>query len=202
MFGNRVDDATKDTIVTVISADAVIEGSLIAKHAIRVDGVVNGAVRTKESVVVGNNAIVRGGIRASNVMSAGDVYGGIESPKGKVEISDTGRVFGDITAARLIIDENAVFQGNCTMTGRGSKASAETVKVPDDLETTAEKEAKEARKHRDEDGDRIPDSNEDKPAKAADSSAEEDRKETSADGDDNSSRKDGKEKESEDDAEK
>ena len=136
MFGSKVDDANNDRIVTVISADVTIEGSLIATHAVRVDGIVNGAVRTKESVVVGNKAVVRGGIKASNVATAGDVYGDIEAPKGKVEISDTGRVFGDVTAERLVVDENAVFQGRSIMTGKGAKPAGEAVAVPADLGET------------------------------------------------------------------
>ncbi|MCR5179497.1 MAG: polymer-forming cytoskeletal protein [Lachnospiraceae bacterium] len=133
MFGSKVDDALNDKIVTIISSDVTIEGSVLATHAIRVDGIVNGAVRTKESVVVGNKAVVRGGIKASNLMSAGDVYGDVECPKGKVEISDTGRVFGDITAERLVIDENAVFQGKCTMTGKAAKPAGEAIDVPKEL---------------------------------------------------------------------
>ena len=135
MFGSKVDDAANDKIVTLISSDVTIEGSVLATHAIRVDGIVNGAVRTKESVIVGSKAVVRGGIKASNLMSAGDVYGDVECPKGKVEISDTGRVFGDITAERLVIDENAVFQGKCMMTGKGAKPAGEPVVVPENLGT-------------------------------------------------------------------
>ncbi|MCR5675261.1 MAG: polymer-forming cytoskeletal protein [Lachnospiraceae bacterium] len=145
MFG-KVDDATKDKLVTIISEDVVIDGSIVAKKAIRVDGIVNGAVHTKESVVVGAHAVIRGGIKASNVMTAGEVYGDIEAPKGKIEISDTGRVFGDLSATNLVIDENAVFQGKCVMNGKDAQPTKEAVEVPEDLDERAEKVQEEQEK--------------------------------------------------------
>ena len=82
MFGNKVDDALNDKIVTLISADVTIEGSVIATHAIRVDGIVNGAVRTKESVIVGSKAVVRGGVIASNLMGATGAFQSTNLPPG------------------------------------------------------------------------------------------------------------------------
>ena len=146
MFGrNR---ASKGRIMTVIGPDVVIEGSVIGRRAIRVDGIVNGAVRTRDSVVIGSNGVVRGGIKASSVVNAGEVYGGIEAPQGRIEISDTGRVYGDLTAARVIIDEDAVFQGHCTLTGRSAMPASETILVPDDLEEQAEREIAKSRRGR------------------------------------------------------
>ena len=41
-------------------------------------------------------------------------------------VSDTGKLIGDLTAKTLVIDENALFQGQCTMSNE--KTSAETAK--------------------------------------------------------------------------
>ena len=146
MFGKKEADASNDRIMTIIASDVVVDGSIVAKKAIRVDGIVNGAVHTEKSVIVGHRAVVRGGIKASSVMTAGIVYGGIEAPKGKVEISDTGKVFGDVTASGIIIDEKAVFQGNCIMTGKKAQPKEETIVVPQDLDEKAEEARKAAEK--------------------------------------------------------
>ena len=58
MFG-RKKKREKDAVMTVIAFDVVVEGSILGKKGIRVDGAVNGAVHTRESVIVGNRACVR-----------------------------------------------------------------------------------------------------------------------------------------------
>lgn len=154
MFGNKADAVSREKIATIISADAVIDGSVTAEQAIRVDGRVKGFVHTNESVIVGAGAVIEGGVKASNVLTSGEIRGGIEAPDGRIEITDTGKVFGDIKASRLVIDENAVFQGKCTMTGKDSQKNDQedpagseepAAKAPEEKHTgSAEEKAEES----------------------------------------------------------
>lgn len=144
MFGSKKEapvEASLEQIGTIIGPGAVIEGPLTTKDSTRIDGTVKGNVTISGALVVGQEAKVYGTISAMNVYVAGEVNGSISAPQGKVEISDTGSVIGDITCKGIIIDENAVFQGKCDMTGADkSSASIAKERAASDKESS-EKEA-------------------------------------------------------------
>ena len=59
-------------------------------------------------------------IFAKQVVIAGEVIGNIEATSG-LEICNTGRVYGDISGDRLIIDEGAIYKGKVNMDVISSK---------------------------------------------------------------------------------
>ncbi len=119
-------DAGLDQITTIIAQGAVIDGPLTTKEGTRIDGTVNGNVTVNGSLIVGQEAKIVGAVTATNLFLAGEIQGNVGVANGKVEISDTGKLIGDLAAKTLVIDENALFQGQCTMTQE--KTSAETAK--------------------------------------------------------------------------
>ena len=131
MFGNKnnaaEDSALLEQVGTIIGPGAVLEGPLTTKDSTRIDGTVKGNVTVSGALIVGQDGKVVGTISALNVYVAGEVTGNITAPQGKIEISDTGKVNGDITCKGIIIDENAVFQGKCEMSGQ-DKSSASIAK--------------------------------------------------------------------------
>ncbi len=115
-----------DQITTIIASGTIVDGPLTTKEGTRIDGTVNGNVTVNGSLIVGQEGKIVGAVTATNIFLAGEIQGNISAASGKVEISDSGKLVGDLTARTLVIDENAVFQGQCTMTHE--KASAETAK--------------------------------------------------------------------------
>ena len=113
-------------ITTIIASGAILDGPLTAREGTRIDGTVNGNVTINGSLIVGQEGKIVGAVTATNLFLAGEIQGNINAANGKVEISDTGKLTGDLSAKTLVIDENAVFQGQCTMTTE--KTSAETAK--------------------------------------------------------------------------
>ena len=53
-------------------------------------------------------------------MIGGEAYGDIYASN-RVEANASGRIYGNIHTKSLIVDENAIFQGTCEMTGREEK---------------------------------------------------------------------------------
>ncbi len=123
---NDSTDAAPNQITNIIASGTIIDGPLTAKEGTRVDGTVNGNVTVNGTLIVGQEGKISGAVTASNLYLAGEIQGNISAGSGKVEISDTGKLIGDLTAKTLVIDENAVFQGQCIMTTE--KTSAETAK--------------------------------------------------------------------------
>jgi cytoskeletal protein CcmA (bactofilin family) len=146
MFGNKKDttvDPALEQVGTIIGPGAVLDGPLTTKDSTRIDGTVKGNVTISGALIVGQEGKITGTVSAMNAYIAGEVTGNISAPQGKVEISDTGKVIGDVTCKGIIIDENAVFHGNCEMTSidKSSAAIAKERAVADKSseETTEEK---------------------------------------------------------------
>ena len=157
MFGNTKKDSTNATeneileqVGTIIGPGAVIDGPLNTKDSTRIDGTIKGNVNISGALIVGQEGKIFGTASGVNIYIAGEVNGNLSAPQGKVEISDTGRVVGDVICKGIIIDENAVFQGRCEMTGleRNSadiaKERAAAVTESNDSESKSESEAKES----------------------------------------------------------
>ena len=124
MFGNTKKDSTSATdneileqVGTIIGPGAVIDGPLTTKDSTRIDGTIKGNVNISGALIVGQEGKIFGTASGVNIYVAGEVNGNLSAPQGKVEISDTGKVVGDVICKGIIIDENAIFQGRCEMTG-------------------------------------------------------------------------------------
>ena len=146
MFGSKKDnsvDPALEQVGTIIGPGAILDGPLTTKDSTRIDGTVNGNVTISGALIVGQEGKITGTVSAMNAYVAGEITGNVSAPQGKVEISDTGKVIGDITCKGIIIDENAVFHGNCEMTSidKSSAAIAKERAVADKSseETTEEK---------------------------------------------------------------
>jgi cytoskeletal protein CcmA (bactofilin family) len=89
-------------------------GELEFEDTMRIDGRFNGKIVSKNELIVGENATVEGDIHVGKIAVNGTVMGKIFAAE-KVEIHRSGRVFSDIETPALIIEEGAIFQGNCVM---------------------------------------------------------------------------------------
>lgn len=114
MFGNKTKDFSAEKINSIIGADAVIEGTFTTKDTTRIDGVIKGDIHSAGTLIIGKSAKVEGKVKAANIMIAGEITGDLQI-KERIEATGTSKIFGDIVAKSLSIDENAKFRGRCTM---------------------------------------------------------------------------------------
>ena len=103
-----------ETIDSIIGHHVYFEGILSSKESLRIDGRVKGKVECEGSVVIGSEGKVEGEILADNVFIAGELTGNATA-RNKLEIIEKGKVFGDITTAKLVIDPEVIFEGKCRM---------------------------------------------------------------------------------------
>lgn len=123
MLGKNKNTAYMDDahakVGTLIGEGAVFNGNLSAPEAIRIDGTVNGNCNCDKCLILGPQGQINGNIFAQCVIISGTVDGDI-SVEGKLELLSTGKLTGNISAKSLVIDENACFDGRCTMTTTAS----------------------------------------------------------------------------------
>ena len=99
------------------------KGDLEFEDTMRIDGKFNGRVRSKNELIVGESAHIEGEIHVGRIAISGTVVGKIIADQ-RVEIHRNGKVYSDVDTPALIIEEGAIFQGNCVM---GDKKTAGNV---------------------------------------------------------------------------
>lgn len=115
---------TKMKIGTVIGEGAVFDGNFTSPETMRMDGTLNGNCTCEKLLIIGAKGKIIGNITAQNLIISGQVEGDIDA-RGKLELLSTGKITGNITAKSLVIDENAFFDGKCTMTTPGTKDASD-----------------------------------------------------------------------------
>jgi len=120
-------------INTIIGGNSKVEGLLEASDPTRVDGLVQGKILSKSSVIVGEHGVVRGDINAVEILIAGTVYGNLKAEQ-RIELTETGRVLGDLVTKTLVIDEGASFKGSCTMEVMEEKKASDGAHAEQDIE--------------------------------------------------------------------
>lgn len=93
------------------------KGELEFDDTMRIDGKFNGRITSKNELIVGESAHIEGDVHVGRIAISGTVVGKIVASQ-RVEIHRNGKVFSDIDTPALIIEEGAVFQGNCVMGDR------------------------------------------------------------------------------------
>ncbi|HDZ24154.1 MAG TPA: polymer-forming cytoskeletal family protein [Desulfobacteraceae bacterium] len=104
----------KDQINAFLGKDTEFEGKLSFTGAVRIDGRFKGEIFTEGTLILGEAAVVESDIEASHIIISGEVHGNILA-KSRIEIHAPGRVFGNIQAPVVTIDEGVVFEGSCQM---------------------------------------------------------------------------------------
>ncbi len=93
-----------------LNADVEIKGSIKFSGELTFDGRLEGDVQTDGVFTLGENGHVTGNINAQNVLAKGKLNGTITA-KDKVEVKARSEIFGDIRAAKLVIEEGVTFVG-------------------------------------------------------------------------------------------
>ncbi|MCF7887125.1 MAG: polymer-forming cytoskeletal protein [Candidatus Omnitrophica bacterium] len=99
----------------ILDVDATMQGSLVFSDPVnlRINGEFDGNLTTKGSLTVGETASVKAQIKGENVIISGKVNGTIKADN--VKLFSTAEVYGDIQAAKISIEEGAIFDGRCQM---------------------------------------------------------------------------------------
>lgn len=93
----------------------VLTGETNFQAMLRVDGHLTGRVTSADgTLVVGSTGQVDANIMVAAAIIGGTVNGDIIATE-KLELGRTARVVGNVQTPRLLIEDGAIFEGNCTM---------------------------------------------------------------------------------------
>jgi cytoskeletal protein CcmA (bactofilin family) len=95
-----------------LSTDVEIKGNLKFTGELTFAGKLDGEIQSEGSLHLGDEAVIRGNINVNSVVLRGKITGNA-SARERIEIKAKAELFGDIRAAKLIIEEGATFVGKC-----------------------------------------------------------------------------------------
>lgn len=122
-----------EQVETIIASDIVFVGDITAGGSMRFDGNLKGSITLTGNLIIGRNALVSGIVTATNVHLIGTAEGLIRCDQ--LKILSTGKLTGDAEIKSLIIDEGAIFIGNCkTLDDEGNTTSVTEFNDADDID--------------------------------------------------------------------
>ena len=106
--------AEKNYEINSISFGSTLSGDLVSSGDVRIDGVLNGSVKTEGKLVLGERGIVEGEVSCSSAIIAGELKATIVTLE-LLTLKATAKLSGEIIAGKLAIEPGAVFSGKCSM---------------------------------------------------------------------------------------
>lgn len=119
--------------INLVGEGTTFEGTLRAESDVRTSGRVVGRLEVNGKAIVAETGMVEGEIVATNADIAGNVQGEIHVEE-QLVLKHTARIDGTIETDRLVVEEGAIFTGECRM---GDLAEATTEPETDDAEADA-----------------------------------------------------------------
>ncbi len=94
----------------VLNSDVEVKGTLKFSGELTFDGKLDGDINSDGTLNLGENAVVKGTVDVGSVVVRGKITGNIVA-KEKVDLKARTELFGDVRAAKLVIEEGVTFVG-------------------------------------------------------------------------------------------
>jgi cytoskeletal protein CcmA (bactofilin family) len=108
---------------THIGKTLTIRGELSGTEDLFLDGIFDGSVNLPESrLTVGPNARISADLNVRDLIVFGTVDGNVVAT-GRIDLRQTAVLNGDLTAARLSVEEGAAVRGRVDLTGNPSPST-------------------------------------------------------------------------------
>lgn len=123
--------------VSIVAHGARCVGDIECTGILRIEGRLEGSVRSTEQALVTREGFLLGDVEAGIVLVAGTIRGNVTASE-RVELQPGANVEGDITAPRVVVADGSTFNGRLTMRAAvASSASPASARAPRPMLATA-----------------------------------------------------------------
>lgn len=112
-----------EDVVSIVGPGMTITGDCETEGTLRVEGKVEGTIRSKKAVVIGEDGEVVGDVHTQDAVVAGRVEGSIVA-ESRIELQESARIKGDIRCRRVKLEEGGFVDGRIEMGGTEAKKPA------------------------------------------------------------------------------
>jgi cytoskeletal protein CcmA (bactofilin family) len=99
----------------LLGEGAEFEGTLVFDGRVRIDGKLEGEVKSDGVLILGRAALLRGKVEVGTLIVRGGVVWGDVHAKRLVELYAPGQVHGTIVAPQMYLEKGATLDGRCLM---------------------------------------------------------------------------------------
>ena len=114
---NRINDGTK------------LKGNVSSNGYFRIDGIIEGNVKTPSKIVIGKTGVVIGTLSCEHADIEGKVKG-ILDIEGTLSLKSTANIEGEVLTGKLAVEPGAVFNATCLMKGSKKELTTEKKEIP------------------------------------------------------------------------
>lgn len=116
---NKKDKSSHDELTSsqnIISKGTKIVGDLTSEGDLRIDGTIEGNLRTPGKVVVGKTGYIKGTLTGTDAHFEGKFSGKL-SLSGTLSLKSTAHIEGEVVLGKLEVEPGATFNVTCAMKG-------------------------------------------------------------------------------------
>ena len=104
-----------DDLTAYIDEGSEIEGTYTFSGTVMLNGKFKGEIQSNDILIIGEKGVIKATISAGTVLISGEVVGNVLATE-RVELRGSARVFGDVEAPVVVVEEGVLFEGHCRMT--------------------------------------------------------------------------------------
>ena len=114
---NGVTASNPSELNALLGRGSEFEGKLQFEGTVRIDGTFRGDIQSQGLLMIGEPALVEAEILVDSAVIGGDVRGNVTA-RNRIELQATARVTGNLNTPALIVQQGALFDGQCQMQHR------------------------------------------------------------------------------------
>ncbi|NOZ93219.1 MAG: polymer-forming cytoskeletal protein [Acidobacteria bacterium] len=118
-----------DALNGFLDPGCTVRGDLEFESSFRLDGKVEGVIRSAAELLIGESGVVEGEIEVARCVIGGTVRGTIRA-SASVQLLATAKVWADVHAPALVMEEGAFLEGQVAMEKSSPKATSASRNKP------------------------------------------------------------------------
>ncbi|MGM0378261.1 MAG: bactofilin family protein [Bacillota bacterium] len=111
----------------IIGNETTFDGDISAKGNMKIEGKVNGNLKSNGKIILGQDSIIEGNITSKSLIIGGNVNGNIKTAE-SLKITQTGNLEGDILVSSFAIEKGGTFKGQCDINTKDSNKKLKKLK--------------------------------------------------------------------------
>lgn len=114
------------TIQNRINEGTKIKGDISSSGYFRVDGMIEGNIKTPVKIVLGKTGVIIGSLICEDADIEGTIEGNIEV-SGTMILRSTAVIDGEVTVGKLAVEPGAIMNASCVMLNSGNPSEAKKI---------------------------------------------------------------------------
>lgn len=105
----------RGNLTALIDEGSEIEGKYTFSGTVMLNGKFQGEIASTDTLIIGERGVVNATVRVGTMVINGELVGNVEATE-RIELKGKARVFGDLEAPVIVVEEGVLFEGHCRMT--------------------------------------------------------------------------------------